>query len=113
MRLYPKNFKHFNVVLVIPDNFIKHHARNLCDTLMFKMKFKSIFVHVESVMATYSMAVQTGCVVDIGATTVSVCCIDDGQIIPRTLIKKNYGSEDISKLMLRLMRSKRSYHYFP
>lgn len=56
MKLAPVNFKHFNVVLVLPDTFVKHHVRYLLDMLFVKMGFKSCFIHLESVMATYAMA---------------------------------------------------------
>lgn len=50
----------------------------MVDMLLVKMGFKSLFVHTESVMASYAMALQTSCVVDIGSSKLSVCCIDDG-----------------------------------
>jgi actin-related protein 8 len=56
-------------------------------------------------MATYAMAVQTGCVVDIGAQKISVCCVDDGQILSRTVIRKHYGGDDINQLLYRLIKS--------
>ena len=68
MHLEPSEFKHFNVVLILPDFFVKHHVRYLLDMLFIKMGFKSVFLHLESVMATYAMAAATACVVDIGST---------------------------------------------
>ena len=68
MHLAPVNFKHFNVVLILPDTFVKHHVRYLLDMLFIKMGFKSCFIHLESVMATYAMAAQSACVVDIGSS---------------------------------------------
>ena len=56
MGLTQDKFKYFSVVLVIPDSFIRHHVRHLLNLLFAKMGFKSAFVHVESVMASYAMA---------------------------------------------------------
>jgi actin-related protein len=81
--------------------------------LFIKMGFKAIFVHNESVMATYAMAAQTACVVDIGSQKISVCCVDDGVVLPKTFTKRNFGGDDISELLLRLINSKDSLHYFP
>jgi actin-related protein 8 len=78
-----------------------------------KMGFKSILIHQESVMASYAMSVQTGCVVDIGATKISVCCVDDGMILPRTVVRKHYGSNDINEILYRLLKSERALHHFP
>jgi len=92
-------------VLVIPDSFVKHQVRYLLDILFAKMGFKSVFLHTESVMATYAMAVQSGCVVDIGGSKISVCCVDDGIVLPKTMMKKHYGGDDISEMLFRLVRS--------
>ena len=51
--------------------------------------------------------------VDIGSTKTSVCCIDDGIILPKTQIKKHFGGDDISELLLRFVKSSQSLHYFP
>ena len=56
MNLQADKIKHFFCVLVVPDNLPKHHVRYLLDMLFVKMKFKAIFVHNESVMASYAMA---------------------------------------------------------
>lgn len=53
--------------------------------LLGKMKFKSIFIHTESVMATYAMALPSACIVDIGSTKINVCCVDEGTIVSKSL----------------------------
>ena len=113
MGLEAEKFKHFNVVLVIPDSFIRHHVRHLLNMIFAKMAFKSAFVHVESVMASYAMAAQTACIIDIGSTKTSVCCVDDGVIINKSVIKKHYGGDDIAELLYRLIKSSDALHYFP
>ena len=77
------------------------------------MGFKSAFLHLESVLATYAMAAATACVVDIGSSKMSVCCVDDGIIMSKTIIKKHYGGDDISELLYRLLNMKQATHYFP
>ena len=39
--------------------------------------------------------------------------MDDGVVLPKTMIKRNFGGDDISELLIRLMRAKGSLHYFP
>lgn len=56
MRLPKKNLENFNCILIIPDIFVKHHLRYIITMLLGKMKFKSLFMHTESVMATFAMA---------------------------------------------------------
>lgn len=78
------------------------------------MKFKSLFIHTESVMATFAMAMSTACVVDIGSSKISVCCIDEGILVPKSIIRKHYGGDEINEMFYRLItRSKGGLHYFP
>ena len=112
MKLPRENFKFFNCILVIPDQFMKVHVRCIMRSL-FKMGFKAMFVHLESVMATYAMALPTAVVVDIGATKTSVCCIEEGIIISKSIVKKHFGGDDQTDLLLRLLQSDRALHYFP
>jgi actin-related protein 8 len=56
MRLPKKNLENFNCILIIPDIFVKHHLRFIITMLLGKLKFKSLFMHTESVMATFAMA---------------------------------------------------------
>jgi actin-related protein 8 len=102
MKLPLKNFQFFNCILVIPDNFCKIHIKYMIDNL-FKLGFKSMFLHLESVMATYAMALPTAVVVDIGSSKTSVCCIEEGIIITKSQIRKNFGGDDQTNLLLRLL----------
>lgn len=63
-------------------------------TALFELGFKSMFLHQESVLSTYAMALPTAVVVDIGSTKTSVCCIEEGIIIARSIIRKNFGGDD-------------------
>jgi len=42
------------------------------------LKFKAVFIQQESVLATFGSNKACACVVDIGATKINVCCVDDG-----------------------------------
>lgn len=64
-------------------------------------------------MSTYAMAAQTACVIDIGSTKTTVCCVDDGIILNKSIIKKHYGGDDISELLYRLIKSRDALHHFP
>jgi len=57
-------------------------------------------------MACFGTAVSSACVVDIGHEKINVCCVDEGVIIPHTLIRKNFGSKDISKLLLKIFNER-------
>ncbi len=45
------------------------------------LAFKSIYLHLESIVACYGATVSSACVVDIGAETLNICCVDEGLIV--------------------------------
>lgn len=113
MRLPKKNLEYFNCILVTPDIFVKHHLRHMVDMLLGKLKFKSLFMHTESVMATFAMAMSSACVVDIGSSKINVCCIEEGILVPKSIVRKHYGCEDLNEMLYRLMNRSKALHYFP
>lgn len=46
---------------------------------------------------------SSACVVDIGATTTSVACIDEGMLVADTRIKLDYGGDDITAALVTLL----------
>ena len=113
MRLPKRNIENFNCILVVPDIFVKHHLRYIINMLLAKLKFKSLFIHMESVMATFAMAMSTACVVDIGSSKISVCCIDEGLLLPKSIQRKHYGGDTINDVLYRLINRSKPLHYFP
>lgn len=99
--------------MIIPDLFVKHHVRYIVNMLLSKLRFKSIFIHNESVMTTYAMALPSACVVDIGSTKITVSCVDEGLLVPKTIIRKHYGGDDITEILYRLIIRNKALHYFP
>jgi len=57
---------------------------------------------MESVMACFGTAVSSACVVDIGHEKINICCVDEGVVLPRTLVRKNFGSKDVSKILAKI-----------
>ena len=113
MRLPKRNLEYFNCILVTPDIFVKHHLRNVVNMILGKLKLKSLFLHTESVMATFAMAMSSACVVDIGATKINICCIEDGLLVPKSIVRKHYGGDDLNEMLYRLINRNKALHYFP
>jgi actin-related protein 8 len=113
MKITKKNIEQLNCILVVPDMFVKHHIRYMINMILGKMKFKSIFIHTESIMATYAMALPSACVVDIGSSKINVCCVDEGLIVPKSIIRKHFGGDDINELLYRFINKNRALHYIP
>ena len=65
VRLESKNYKNFSVIVLVPSTLPKHHLRYILE-MIATMGFKQVMPLLESVAATYAMAAQTACVIDIG-----------------------------------------------
>lgn len=57
-------------------------------------------------LACLGTAISSAVVVDVGHEKISVCCVDEGIILPKTLIRKNFGLKHVSKTMIRLFNNK-------
>ena len=104
LKIPKSDIENYNVVLIIPDVFIKIQIKLLVNLFLKVIGFKNIFLHLESVMATFGMAVQSACVVDIGDSKINICCVDEGIMLEETVISKNFGGCDISKLLYLLIK---------
>ncbi|EPQ56568.1 actin-like ATPase domain-containing protein [Gloeophyllum trabeum ATCC 11539] len=98
-----ESFLDYSVVLVIPDFYDRAYVRDLVNILLVSMGFKQICVQQESLAATYGAGISNACVVDIGAVTTSVACVDEGMVIPDTRISLNMGGNDITEFLYVLL----------
>jgi actin-related protein 8 len=67
-------------------------------------------IHQEAHAAVFSAGMSSACVVDIGATSTSVACIDEGMLVADTRIKLDYGGDDITAALVTLL-SRSSFPY--
>ena len=54
---------------------------DIIDLFLRSIRFKSLLMHREAVLAGFGMQSITSCVVDIGATKTSVICVEEGEIL--------------------------------
>ncbi|KAI0038351.1 actin-like ATPase domain-containing protein [Auriscalpium vulgare] len=92
-------YKEFSVVLVIPDFYEKSYVRDTVHLLLKTMGFKQLCAQQEALAATYGAGLTTACVVDIGATTASVACVDEGMVIADTRMFLNMGGDYITEFL--------------
>lgn len=98
-----REYKDYSVVLVIPDYYDRPYVRDMIQLLLMRMGFKQLCVQQESLAATYGAGISSACVVDIGATTVSIACVDEGMVIPETRICLNMGGNYITEFLYVLL----------
>ncbi|KAJ3126885.1 actin-like protein arp8 [Nowakowskiella sp. JEL0407] len=91
-------YDEYRVVLVVPDLFNRRTVKELVDMLMREMRFGGIILLQESVCANFGSGLSSACVVDIGAQTISISCVEEGICLADTRINLVYGGDDVTKL---------------
>jgi actin-related protein 8 len=106
MKIPEKEWKTFSCIISVPDVFIRHHIKQLISMIFSKICFSRLYLHLESVLACLGTAISSAVVVDIGHEKINVCCVDEGVILPKTLIRKNFGLKNVTKTMIKLFNSR-------
>ncbi|OAX43971.1 actin-related protein [Rhizopogon vinicolor AM-OR11-026] len=97
------DYKDYSVVLVIPDFYDRAYVREFVNMILVSLGFKQICVQQESLAATYGAGISSACVVDIGAVTSSIACVDEGLVISESRITLNMGGDDITEFLYVLL----------
>lgn len=97
------NLKQFKTTLIVPDLYDRVYVESFIQ-LLLQMGFTGVAVIQESLAATYGAGVSSACVIDIGAQTTKVSCVDEGLIIPTSRAVVNYGGDDITRVFYKLLK---------
>ncbi|KAI3404681.2 ARP8 [Candida oxycetoniae] len=90
------------VMLLIPDLYDKTYVEAWCELLLKFIGFGKIGIIQEAVAATFGAGASTTCIVDVGAQTTKVSCVDEGMIISDSRILLNYGGDNITETFIKL-----------
>ncbi|KAL1918111.1 uncharacterized protein VTP21DRAFT_3377 [Calcarisporiella thermophila] len=104
LEIDPKDLKKCNAVLVIPDLYNKSYVCELITLLLRYIGFQAVLIQQESVCATFGAGISAACVVDIGAQTTSVGCVEDGMCISASRVSLTYGGDDITQFFVNLLK---------
>lgn len=113
LQLKRKDFTNYNIILIIPDIFIKIQVKGLINLFLRILNFKAIIVQIESVSSSFGTALQSCCVVDIGSQKTNVSCVDEGFVLEESIIRKNFGGDDLTEFLKKSLQRKTSTYYFP
>lgn len=113
LRINYENLRNYNIVLLLPDIFIKKQVKMLVNLFLKWFEFKNIFLHLESVMSTFGLAVQSACVVDVGHEKISICCVEEGVILENTVIRRNFGGREVTNMLYLMLKHKTGENKFP
>ncbi|KAF9454265.1 actin-like ATPase domain-containing protein [Macrolepiota fuliginosa MF-IS2] len=101
--LEEQDYKNYSAILVIPDLYDRAYVHDFID-LLVSMGFKRFCAQQESLAATYGAGISNACVVDIGASTTSIACVDEGLVIADTRMRLGVGGDDITEFLYVLLR---------
>lgn len=96
---FSQNITNMNLILLVPDVFIKQHIKFLLNLLFKSFSFKNIFLDTEAIATSFGAALPLGCIVDIGSSKINVCCVDEGFIILESVIRRNYGGNELTSML--------------
>ncbi|KZP01605.1 actin-like ATPase domain-containing protein [Calocera viscosa TUFC12733] len=99
LHIHPRSYKHYSIMLVIPDWYEWHYLKDLVDILLHDMGFDGVCIQQESACAAYGSGLGNACVVDLGAKKISIACVEDGMLMTETRMVLNYGGDDISIIL--------------
>ncbi|CCV00267.1 unnamed protein product [Malassezia sympodialis ATCC 42132] len=101
----------YSVLLLVPDSFSRSDVRALGHVLMRHMGFAALHVQTEGLCATFGAGLSAACVVDLGATSIGIACVEEGLVLPETRVTLSYGGRDMSAFFLQVLRgSSFPYH---
>ncbi|XP_010481855.1 PREDICTED: actin-related protein 9-like isoform X2 [Camelina sativa] len=94
----------FHAVLVVPETFDSREIKEMLTIVLGGLRFNSAVVHQEGLSAVFGNGLSTACIVNIGAQTSTVVCIEDGVSLPNTEKILPFGGEDICRCLLWIQR---------
>ena len=93
----------YSCVWVIPDLYDKRYVEQVLDMCLASFEFKQMTFMQESLAATYGAGYSSACIVDIGAQTTSMCCVEEGMCVEDSRINLKYGGYDVTETFIKMM----------
>ncbi|CAK9438747.1 uncharacterized protein LODBEIA_P29710 [Lodderomyces beijingensis] len=94
--------KNMKAMLIIPDLYDKTYVESWCELLLRFVGFGKMGVIQEAVAATFGAGASTTCIVDVGAYTTKVSCVDEGLVVADSRLVLNYGGDNITEAFVKL-----------
>ena len=103
LKIPKSKFKSRKVVYIIPDLHDRKHTREMVNMLLKDLGFAACMLQHTAVCACVGSGLSSACVIDLGDSKTSVCCVDDGVVIPHSRIHLPYGGDDIGRILCWLL----------
>lgn len=98
-----KEFSNHKILIIVPDLFERETIKSFLDIALHELRFCAAFCHQESVCTSFGAGLQSAAVINVGHTTTSVSCVDDGISVPASRLRLNFGGDDIARTLFWLL----------
>ena len=98
-----KEFSNHKILVLVPDLFEREAIKTFLDIALHELGFCAAFCHQESVCTSFGAGLQSAAVINVGHTTTSVSCVDDGISVPASRLRLNFGGDDIARTLFWLL----------
>ena len=95
--------KSLKAIFVIPDLYDKMYVETWLSLLLRVVCFGKVAILQEAVLATFGAGASSACVVDVGAQTTTVTCVDEGLVINDSRIILNYGGDHVTQALTKML----------
>lgn len=96
-------------MIVVPGDVGRFELRAFTEVALTGLGLKAVSFILEPVACTFGAGISSACVVDMGAQCISVACVEEGVVVPDSLIKLPYGGDDLTMLLFQIL----SLHNLP
>lgn len=100
---HKREWSQYSCVFIIPDLYEKVFVSKVLDEFIRDFSFQRVCFIQESLAASFGAGFSTACIVDIGAETTSICCVEDGMCIEDARINLKYGGFDVTETFVKMM----------
>lgn len=103
------NFGDYAFMLVVPATITGWEVKTYSEIVLNGLRGKAISFISEPVASTFCAGISSGCVVDMGSQTTTICCVEEGSVLADSLLQLNFGGDDLTDLFHQILR----HHNFP
>lgn len=97
-----REYSEYSTVLIIPDLYQRSYVEALIQ-LLLQMGLARVCILQEAIAATFGAGVSTACVIDVGAQTTNISCVEEGMVIPDSRVNLKMGGDDITLALIKLL----------
>ena len=99
LEIAPQQAALYDVLLIIPDSFIPSEIAHMVDILLNSVGFGHVLLQKSSICAALGAGRNDTCVVNIGFSGTTICCVNDLQLLPGSCFSSLVGGMDVSRLL--------------